>query len=169
MARVRTALSLLALPLAAAVSLAGCAGQDSSTAQLTTPPSAQPAETDAPDEMPVSIEAIAAIEHAFAVTYSTDFEYCFEEQMEDSQESLKKAEFSIEADIGTDGRISDTRLVHAHAPGASEALHDEFHGPSGLAERFHGCVEAKLESWELSHPPEAPYTHTVGLSLGQAW
>lgn len=161
MARLRTALAFLALPMMAALGGAGCAGNTNTAAVQPAPPE--------PEVVPISADALSAIDHAFAVTYQTEFEHCFEDEMERTERDQLEAQFSIEADIDTEGRITDTRLVRAHAPGADDELHALFHGPSGIAERFHGCVEAKLEDWEIPHPPEAPYTHTLGLSLGEAW
>ncbi len=152
----------LALPLLVALAGAGCAGPQQ-TAQVAAPAAV------GPEVHPISPESLEAIEHAFAVTYASDFEHCFEAEMERTERDRLRAEFSLEADIDTQGRITDTRLVRAHTPEADADLRADFHGPHGIAERFHGCVEAKLDDWELPHPPESPYTHTLGLSLGEAW
>lgn len=117
----------------------------------------------------ISPRTLANIEDTIDVTYKTDFEHCFEEEMERMETRWLAGQISVEFDIGTDGTVSEAKVLSEDLRERKTPEGGELQGEGRKAEGFDACLEKKVHDWEFDPPPEVEYTHTYSVQLGEAW
>lgn len=117
----------------------------------------------------ISPRTLANIEDTIDVTYKTDFEHCFEEEMERMETRWISGSISVEFDIGTDGKVSQAKVLAEELKERKTPDGGELQGEGRVAEQFDDCLERQVKTWEFDPPPEVEYTHTYSVELGEAW
>ncbi len=117
----------------------------------------------------ISPRTLANIEDTIDVTYKTDFEHCFEKEMERMDTRWIAGSISVEFDIGTDGKVTAAKVLAEELKERKAPDGTELKGEARKAEKFDECLEEMVTNWEFDPPPEVEYTHTYSVELGEAW
>lgn len=117
----------------------------------------------------ISPRTLANIEDTIDVTYKTDFEHCFEQEMDRMETRWIAGQISVEFDIGTDGKVIEAKVLAEDLKERKTPEGEALQGEGRVAEKFDDCLEEHVNDWEFDPPPEVKYTHTYSVELGEAW
>ncbi len=114
----------------------------------------------------VSPKTITAIDHAIRNVYERDFERCLEEEMDRQETRFMRAVYTVEFDIGTDGRVKDAKVLEIAARKQDAKGADLGPVPT---DQLAKCIHDAVLTWEFDDKPEVEFKHTYRGQAGEAF
>jgi len=114
----------------------------------------------------VSPKTITAIDHAIKNVYERDFERCLEEEMDRQETRFMRAVYTIEFDIGTDGKVKAAKILELQARKQDAKGADLGAVPT---EQLAKCIHDAVLTWEFDDKPEVEFRHTYRGQAGEAF